>query len=287
MDQIMNQIMGMSVTEKSEYVRYATISMISDGDKKSYNMDNALKSPKLCQECGIIYFTSISSKCPLCAMKEMVLSSHVVDTAVEKKEKSQQLHNYKKGDIIKLGKCAGLPVEWTVLDTEATRVLLLANDILDVKPYDGSRLKKTTWAESSLRKYLNDVFFKEVFSDEEREKIDSVKLDNENRGNRLDIDGAGERDRVFCLSVEEAEKYFQNDSERKAKATEYAKSKVGKHDLKYFINKKTETAMWWLRSQGTDSESAAVIVYTGAISHRGSYVGCTIFGVRPALWMKC
>lgn len=59
-----------------------------------------------------------------------------------KKEKSQQLHNYKKGDIIKLGKCAGLPVEWTVLDTEATRVLLLANDILDVKPYDGLSLKK-------------------------------------------------------------------------------------------------------------------------------------------------
>lgn len=283
----MNHIMGMSVTGKSEYVRYATISVLSDCDKKSYNIDNALKSSKLCQECGIIYFTSISSKCPLCAMKEMVLSSHVVDTAVEKKEKSQQLHNYKKGDIIKLGKCAGLPVEWTVLDTEATRVLLLANDILDVKPYNGSRLIKTTWAESSLRKYLNDVFFKEVFSKQEREKIDSVKLDNENRGNRLDIDGAGESDRVFCLSVEEAEKYFQNASERKAKATEYAKSKVGKYDLKYFINKRTETAWWWLRSQGTDSELVAAIMDNGALTPRGIYVDCDTIGVRPALWMKC
>lgn len=73
------------------------------------------------------------------------------------------LHNYKKGDIIKLGRCAGLPVEWTVLDTEATRVLLLANDILDVKPYGSSILIKTTWAESLLRKYLNDVFFKKYF----------------------------------------------------------------------------------------------------------------------------
>lgn len=136
-----------------------------------------------------------------------------------------------------MGRCAGLPVEWTVLDTEATRVLLLANDVLDVKPYSSMYIK-TTWAESSLRKYLNAVFFKGVFSKQEREKIDSVKLDNENRGNRLDIDGSGESDKVFCLSVEEAEKYFQNDSERKAKATGYAKSKVGKHDLKYFINKK-------------------------------------------------
>lgn len=90
MDQIMNQIMGMSGTEKSEYVRYATISVLSDCDKKSYNMDNALKSPKLCQECGIIYFTSISSKCPLCAMKEMFLSSNAIGTEIEKKGKSQQ-----------------------------------------------------------------------------------------------------------------------------------------------------------------------------------------------------
>lgn len=287
MDQIMNQIMGMSGPEKTEYVRYATISVLSDCDKKSYNMDNALKSPKLCQECGIIYLTSISSKCPLCAMKEMFLSSHAIGTEIEKKGKSQQLHNYKKGDIIKLGRCAGLPVEWTVLDTEATRVLLLANDILDAKPYDSSVLIETTWAESSLRKYLNDVFFKEVFSKQEREKIDSVNLDNENRGNRLDIDGAGESDRVFCLSVEEAEKYFQNNSERKAKATEYAKSKVGEDGLKYFIDKETETTWWWLRSQGTSGGMAAIIHASGSIDHEGIFVDCGKIGVRPALWMKC
>ncbi len=186
-----------------------------------------------------------------------------------------------------MGKCAGLPVEWTVLDTEATRVLLLANDILDVKPYNGSRLIKTTWAESSLRKYLNDVFFKEVFSKQEREKIDSVKLDNENRGNRLDIDGAGESDRVFCLSVEEAEKYFQNASERKAKATEYAKSKVGKDDLTYFIDKETGAARWWFRSQGTDSGTAATIGGAGWINYEGIYVNNLSVGVRPALCMKC
>lgn len=198
------------------------------------------------------------------------------------------LHNYKKGDIIKLGGCAGLPVEWTVLDTEATRVLLLTNDILDVKPYGSSILIETTWAESSLRKYLNDVFFKEVFSKQEREKIDSVKLDNENRGNRLDIDGAGESDRVFCLSVEEAEKYFQNDSERKA--TEYAKSKVEEDDLKYFIDKETETARWWLRSQETFRGSigrAAAIGYAGWIAYEGLSVNSSSVGVRPALWIKC
>ena len=287
MDQIMNQIMGMSGTEKSEYVRYATISVLSDCDKKSYNMDNALKSPKLCQECGIIYFTSISSKCPLCAMKEMFLSSHAIGTEIEKKGKSQQLHNYKKGDIIKLGKCAGLSVEWTVLDTEATRVLLLANDVLDVKPYCSSTYIKTTWAESSLRKYLNDVLYKEVFSDEEREKIESVKLDNENKEKELDIDGAGESDKVFCLSVEEAEKYFQNDSERKAKATDYAKSKVGEDALTYFIYEKTGTARWWLRSQATDSGTAATIGGAGWINYEGIYVNNLSVGVRPALWMKC
>lgn len=137
------------------------------------------------------------------------------------------------------------------------------------------------------RKYLNDVFFKEVFSKQEREKIDSVKLDNENRGNRLDIDGAGESDKVFCLSVEEAEKYFQNDSERKAKATEYAKSKVGEDDLTYFIDKETGAARWWFRSQGTDSGTAATIGGAGWINYEGIYVNYLSVGVRPALCMKC
>lgn len=71
-----------------------------------------------------------------------------------------------------------------------------------------------------------------------------------------------------------------------AEATEFAKSRVNESFVKFFINDKTNSASWWLRSPGFDSKLASCVDGIGWINAGGFKVNDSSVGIRPALWMK-
>ncbi len=134
----------------------------------------------------------------------------------------QMLADAKVGDIITFGAWwfgDYEKIEWIVLDENDNGLLLLSRYVLKEvdyiemsgdPEYDAAMSEPgmAEWEISKLRNYLNGEFYRDAFSDGEKRKIKSVSLVN-------DFVWEGERnerhateDKVFCLSMEEAKKYF-------------------------------------------------------------------------------
>ena len=126
---------------------------------------------------------------------------------------------YEKYDTVKFGKYyqdkSGLnktSIDWIVLEKKEDKVLLLSKYILDSKPiklyteeelelYRG-KIRVYTWGTSTLRKWLNEEFYKVVFNSGEKDRILLSDLENEYEDNT--------KDKVFLLSEKEFRKYFEN-----------------------------------------------------------------------------
>ena len=156
-------------------------------------------------------------------------------------------------------------MEWIVLAREGGKALLLSKDCIEERAFH-EKFEPVTWKDCSLRSYLNGPWYETTFSEEEKAKILTAKVknaDNEDCGTPGENDT---EDKVFLLSVDEAEQYFYSDHERIA-------------DLD---NKASD---WWLRSPG-NYECAVVVNRDGRIWSVGWEVDSKIGGVRPALWIK-
>ena len=190
----------------------------------------------------------------------------------------------KKGEFVKFGSYpqntgkSKDSIEWLVLDVDGGSFLLLSRYGLDCQRYHHKE-EKITWENCNLRKWLNDDFLKEAFSTEEREQIELSEIVNENNVQRRTIGGANTKDFVFCLSLAEAEQYFDNDNKRQCWPTEYA-SKRGVHTYT------REGCFWWLRSPGGYQDLAASVLSNGSITCTGNGVDHISNAVRPAIWVK-
>ena len=118
---------------------------------------------------------------------------------------------------------------------------------------------------------------KRAFSNEERSRLSRVKIPNPNNP-RYGIKGGNPtKDYVFCLSIDEANKYFGGDEDRKAKPTALAR-KNG-----CYVDSGFGMGWWWLRSPGDDSDSAANVYSIGDIDDYGDSVHDVDIGVRPVV----
>ena len=170
-------------------------------------------------------------------------------------------------------------IEWTILDKEKDKVLLISKYILDTKPYHKT-YTDITWGASDIRKWLNDEFYNIAFDYSEQKRIvytfTKTKKKMENKRN---IENSTV-DMVFLLDKEEAERYFSMDDERQAAATPYVKEQG------IYINKKTRQSPWWLRSSGYDGYNVANVNEDGSIYSYGNCIEHEKIGIRPALWMS-
>ncbi len=171
-------------------------------------------------------------------------------------------------------------IEWIVLSSNEKESILISKYALYAMSFD--RHNADCWEKSQIREWLNGEFYKNAFSDEEKEDILSVEI--EHRGNPYFPGEIREAtiDNVFLLSAEEAETYFERPELRICTATEYAKSRgmqTGKND----------ECWWWLRTPGDHSDSTMYVLRTGTISKRGQWnFGYTTYppsfvGVRPVI----
>ncbi len=186
---------------------------------------------------------------------------------------------------------------WLVLDVQADRILLITQDIIQQRPYH-EVYKNITWADCSLRKYLNGPFL-ESFNPRELARI--LLVNNSNVDNQWYGTPGGEdtNDRVFLLSLDEVCRYFGDSSDKlynKGKNQRYWFERKDINNPKRSARFGTNTwfSWWWLRSPGRVGAKAVYIWGDGNIGIQGNNIlkgnldeGRCKGGVRPALWVRC
>ena len=163
-------------------------------------------------------------------------------------------------------------LKWLVLDEKDGKTLLLAKHGLDCRQYGTYGTScSTTWENCDLRKWLQSTFINNAFSEEEQQAI--VLTKNDTKGSRTT------EDKVFLLSIEEAQKYFKNAEERKCMPTPYAK-------LHNAWSSDDNLCYWWLRSPGITQNNAAIVHSNGNVYGDGYYVFDVSTTIRVAMWVN-
>ena len=172
--------------------------------------------------------------------------------------------NGKVGDKVEFGNSlseSNKKIEWQILDVQGNKKLLIAKRLVDERPYN-TELKTVTWETCTLRKWLNNEFYNNAFSDIEKGLITETVTKADPNPKYKTNPGRDTRDRVILLSIKEAEQYFKTGAK-------------GKCDGKW----------WWLRSPGCDNDHAAYMDIDGSVNAFGINVNVKS-SVRPALWIN-
>ena len=175
------------------------------------------------------------------------------------------------------------PIEWIVLAREEGRTLVISKYALDCAAYNGERVD-ITWENSTLRAWLNGAFADAAFTAEEQAKIAPAEVKAELNPCYDTSPGADVTDRVFLLSVNEAQSYFATDEARACRATPYADAKSTWFDPAKSVDGYV-LCTWWLRSPGYKPDNAAICTGDGWVELGGGSVNSDDFAVRPALWL--
>lgn len=210
-----------------------------------------------------------------------------------KSAKQAQIKNAKVGDIVYFGTYeqdndtsnGKENIEWRVLAKENSRVLVISDKALDCQPYNSSYTEEVTWENCSLRKWLNGTFLNKAFSTEEQAQIQNTTVSADNNPQYSTNPGNATTDKVFLLSINEVEKYFNSDEARKCAPTAYAKAQGASTSDTFKTPSGAATCWWWLRSPGDDQSSAAYVYFGGDVFELGNYVFSGLNAVRPAMWI--
>lgn len=170
-------------------------------------------------------------------------------------------------------------IEWLVLDAKDGKVLLISKFALDCKRYNAS-YTDVIWETCSLREWLNNDFIDSAFSEEEKAMIPTVTVSADKNPKYNTYPSGATQDKVFLLSIAEANKHFRSDSARQCEPTQYAVANGA------YINSDNGNCWWWLRSPGFYQYAAAYVGSDGAVNCYGNNVYHGIGAVRPALWIN-
>jgi hypothetical protein len=210
----------------------------------------------------------------------------------------------KVGDIVTLGtydmdndpENGKESITWRVLAIENGKALIISEICVDAAKYNAQK-GEVTWETSDIRAQLNDKdesFYATAFDEGEKEYILSSTIKNSDNAYHDSEGGNDTEDRVFLLSFDEAEQYFNSDEDRIAKASMAAIANGGEC---FDSRTKSQAAAspesndymaisWWLRSPGENGKNAANVLYFGQANPVGSRTDLAVRGIRPAMWVK-
>jgi len=193
------------------------------------------------------------------------------------------------GNIISFGN-----YKWRVLDVQDGEALIITKDVIEKRPYD-EKYSGVTWETCDLRSYLNGAFLKK-FTIEQQGYIVEKRIPNPDNLWYGTNGGNDTQDKIFLLSLEEADRYFgdSGDYVNKRRKT-YKNGKwiadsdglrfSNSHDKDRIANYGSKACWWWLRSPGYNSHDAAHVNVGGGVGVHGDGV-ITDGGVRLVLWLK-
>ena len=155
-----------------------------------------------------------------------------------------------------------------------------------------------TWETSTIRSWLNNDFYNKAFRNADKSLIVQSYLENKNNADYNTKGGNSTYDKMFLLSIEEANKYFSSDVTRAASATPYAEGK-GARTISYLKKNHyniwkddfpkwkaagipDSSCWWWLRSPGGPQDRAAGVRTDGYVVSYGNDVFYDDGAVRVA-----
>lgn len=196
------------------------------------------------------------------------------------------------GSVIQFG-----GYSWRVLDIKNDTALIITEEIIEQRAYHDA-YTDITWADSSLRIYLNGEFV-DKFNANDQARIIPVLNQNDDNPWYGTQGGADSRDSIFLLSLDEVCRYFGDSTSKlydRGKNQRYWFERKDENNSKRLAKLQgTEGCWWWwLRSPGRVNLKAAYIWGTdGTIGIQGNNIlkgnisdGKCTGGVRPALWLK-
>jgi hypothetical protein len=147
-------------------------------------------------------------------------------------------------------------------------------------------LRNITWANSSVRSYLNNEYL-ENFSAEERARIRETYVITGNNPWYGSFGGGNIRDRVFFLSLEEVVRYFGDSGQLPYRPNDWIIGWISDdyNSARRALNEDGNGAFWWLRSPGSSPRLASGIDPLGVIWMHGTGVSNAL-PARPALWLR-
>lgn len=155
---------------------------------------------------------------------------------------------------------------WRVLTIYNDKALIISDPIVARASYN-TKLMNVVWKDCSLREYLNSTFMDE-FTDQERMRIVSSAVKNENNSEYGTSAGEDTIEFVFLLSSREMREYFSSDKDRIPESADAG-------------------AKWyWLRSPGGNNTFAVIVDANGSVNEGGNTVNKMDGGIRPAMWIK-
>ena len=171
------------------------------------------------------------------------------------------------------------PIEWLVLKNDGQAAVLISKYGLEAKPYN-TDFTNVTWENCTLRKWLNEDFLNAAFTSGERAKLVSVPVAAQRNPKFSSTDpGKDTQDRVFLLSIDEANRYFASNDARVCLPTRMAKANGVYTD-------NGGACLWWLRSPGSSADYAADVSSGGYVKYKGYGVSSDREAVRPVIVLR-
>ena len=205
------------------------------------------------------------------------------DVQKEKDRSSIEYENskYSVGDIVEFGKYTQdsdgteEPIEWIILKVREKKALVISKYALELRKYH-EKNENVTWESSDTRKWINTEFYNKAFDSQEQNMIENTTVKTEDNFINEAEGGNDTKDKIFLLSIEQADTLFSKMEDREAEGTEYVKQIYGVEDR----------LPWLLRSPGSYQNKVAFVESGGAIYERGNNVSEYYGGIRPALWIN-
>lgn len=193
------------------------------------------------------------------------------------------------GDIIEFGtleqdadeSTVDEPIEWVVIDRNENAIFVVSRyGLMPVQfHWNNTRYPKhITWEESNIRYWLNNDFYTQCFTPEEREQIALTYVENSDSSKYSTKGGNDTCDYIFFLSHSEVEKYFPSVSDKLLEPTPAA--------VEAGAYVKNNQCFWWLRTPGKYQCNAEYVFTGGSIYAYGSDVGHDNVCARPAMWIN-
>jgi tetratricopeptide (TPR) repeat protein len=165
-----------------------------------------------------------------------------------------QIRNSAPGDTIQIGNGS-----WLLLETKEQRALLIKKKPIKARPYHEQRTE-ITWEKCSLRQWLNSEYRESSFSEAEKNNLIITEITNEDNFSYHTKGGNNTQDILFILSISEVEKY-----------------------LSLLPDSKSNT---WLRSPGSQQDSAAFLSADGSVMDYGYDVSSSELKLLPLMWFS-
>ena len=179
-------------------------------------------------------------------------------------------------------------IEWIVIDKQEDKIMVVSKCIIAMQPFNTTNEGHISWEKCTLRKWLNNDFLNEAFSDAEKKLISDTTVSNTEylaRGFSYSTTDYLTTDKVFLLGENERDMLSSVDA-LKGIGTDSVIALFGdvanrdSSDFKF---------LWWLRTTWEDAVDCRASVVYGASYDEHKHDTYNVeesAGVRPAMWIS-